>query len=150
MQNLFVYGTLMCEDIMEEVSGCFLPCVEGRLSGFCRRAVKREHYPAIFPDDRGIVAGILYMNVPPPAFERLDRFEGEMYARRSVQVEFDYGTLLPAETYVIRPEFLDILEAFDWDYEAFLSHGKRVFHKHYRGFRLLDPANQVSSVKPVG
>jgi len=137
MQNLFVYGTLMCEEIMEEVSGCCLPCIEGALSGFSRRAVKREQYPAIFPDDQGVVAGIIYMNVPPPAFERLDRFEGEQYERRSVQVEFDYGSLIPAETYVIRPEFMDRLETFDWDYETFLLCGKCIFQKHYRGYRSL-------------
>ena len=46
MENLFAYGTLMCEDIMREVSGVRLLQVSGKLKGYSRRGVKGEHYPA--------------------------------------------------------------------------------------------------------
>lgn len=147
MQNLFVYGTLMCEDIMEEVSGCCQPCIEGWLKGYCRRAVKREQYPAVFPDENGIVAGMIYLNVPSSALDRLDRFEGEMYMRQSVDVEFDYGEVLPAETYVIRPEFYNILEAFDWNYENFLARGKKIFRERFRGYRTVERSCSQSVIK---
>jgi len=135
MSNLFAYGTLMCEDILEEVAGCRPAFMSGRLREFIRRKVKNEHYPAICPKEKGLVAGVVYLNVPAASWQRLDRFEGDMYERRSVEVEFDFGTVLPAQTYVIKPAYEDLLEAFDWSYETFLRIDKKSFRKHYRGYR---------------
>ena len=47
MENLFAYGTLMCEDIMQDVAGCRLSCVPAELRGYSRRRVRGEHYPAL-------------------------------------------------------------------------------------------------------
>ncbi len=137
MQNLFAYGTLMCEDVMAEVSGCRLSFGPGILKGFSRRAVKGEPYPAMVPSGQGLVEGIVYHNVPEPAWRRLDAFEGEMYARRPVQVELADGGTLWAGTYVMQRTFLSVLEAFDWNFETFLSHGKENFEKQYKGYRAI-------------
>jgi len=137
MKNLFAYGTLMCEDIMAEVSGCHLSCEPGILKGYSRRAVKGEPYPALVPSGQGLVEGIVYRNVPGRAWQRLDRFEGEMYARRTVQVELAEGGILRAGTYVIQGTFLHVLEAFDWNFETFLNHGKENFEKQYKGYRAI-------------
>ena len=137
MNNLFAYGTLMCEDIMAEVSGCCLSYVSGTLKGYGRRSVKGEHFPALIPDAAGSVDGIVYRNVPEWAWARLDRFEGEMYARREVRVELRDGSIMPAETYVVHPEYQDQLEASAWDFEVFLSKGKTLFQNGYRGYRKL-------------
>jgi len=47
--NLFAYGTLMCEDIVVEASGCRLPHVPGVFRGYSRRSVTGEHDPATVP-----------------------------------------------------------------------------------------------------
>ena len=127
----------MCDDIMVEVSGCRLSPVPGTLKDYSRQAVIGEHYPAIMPDEKGIVDGVVYRNVPDSVWDRLDRFEGEMYARQPVQVELNDGETLLAETYVIQPAFLDRLSQSDWDFEEFLVRGKVSFQKHYRGYRSL-------------
>ncbi|MDH3455043.1 MAG: gamma-glutamylcyclotransferase, partial [Desulfuromonadales bacterium] len=57
---------------------------------------------------------------------------GEMYRRQEVQVELDDGRLLPAATYVARPEFLAQLELYDWDFAGFLRRGKKLFQEEYR------------------
>jgi gamma-glutamylcyclotransferase (GGCT)/AIG2-like uncharacterized protein YtfP len=132
MENLFAYGTLMCDDIMREVSGCSLTQIPGTLKGYSRRSVKGKHYPALVPDEEGLVAGVLYRDVPDPAWDRLDRFEGEMYARRVVRIEQSDGAALPAATYVVRQEFLDRLDQSDWDFAGFLRNGKASFQKHYK------------------
>ena len=137
MENLFAYGTLMCEDIMEEVSGCRLSGIAGILRSYGRRPVKGEHYPALVPDKKGSVAGIIYLNLPAPVWDRLDRFEGRMYVRQPVQVELRDGTILPAATYVVRQEFIDHLEESDWDFDDFLRNGKKSFQLNYRGYRQL-------------
>jgi len=138
MTNLFAYGTLMCEDIMREVSGCCLAHVIGVLKGFSRRPVRGQHYPAILPDENRRVQGMVYLNVPHSAWIRLDRFEGEMYARQAVQVAVDDGTTLPAETYVAKPEFLAQLVPSEWDFEGFLRNAKTTFQRQYQGYHSLE------------
>lgn len=135
--NLFAYGTLMCEDIMREVSGCRLSHVPGILKGYSRRSVKGEYYPALVPDELGRVDGVIYRNVPHSARERLDRFEGEMYERRLVRIELTDGATLRAAAYVVKPQFLDRLEPSEWDFAGFLRNGKANFQKHYKGYRAL-------------
>ncbi len=142
MHNLFAYGTLMCEDIMQEVSGCRLRFKEGTLRGFGRRKVKGEHYPAIFPNDKDAVQGIVYLKAPPSAWLRIDRFEGAMYVRQSVQIELGNGTILPANAYVIQPAYRDFLEAIDWDLETFLRCGREAFRTQYPGYSLIGLSRQ--------
>jgi len=137
MENLFAYGTLMCEDIMAEVSGCRLSHMPGTLSGYSRRPVRKEHYPAIVKEDKGRVRGVIYQNVPESAWDRLDRFEGEMYARRRVQMELTDGATLQAEAYVIQPAYAHLLEACEWNFDDFLRNGKARFMKNYKGYASL-------------
>jgi len=137
IENLFAYGTLMCDDIMREVAGCRLSHGTGTLKGYRRRSVKGEYYPALVAAEGGCVDGVVYHNVPASAWDRLDRFEGELYERRRVQIELDDGTSLNAAAYVVKPEYLDRLEPSEWDYAEFLRSGKARFQKYYKGFRTL-------------
>jgi len=137
MENLFAYGTLMCADIMEGVSGCCLPAVPGILKGYRRWAVKGAEYPGIAPDEEGHVEGMVYRNIPETAWERLDRFEGDMYARQLVQIELNDGATLLAAAYVVRPQYTGYLENTEWDFPDFLRSGKTRFERHYEGFQAL-------------
>jgi gamma-glutamylcyclotransferase (GGCT)/AIG2-like uncharacterized protein YtfP len=137
MKNLFAYGTLMCEDIMRDVSGCPLTQVPGTLIGFSRRRVKGELYPAIIADAESVVEGVVYRDVPHVAWERLDRFEGRMYLRQPIQIEVNDSALLYAETYVVKPEFVDYLEPYEWDFEKFLQNDKASFQRSYKGYRAI-------------
>ena len=138
MTHLFAYGTLMCDDIMREVSACVLQGLPGVLQGYSRRCVKNAAYPAITADESGKVNGILYLDLPATSWQRLDRFEGEMYARRPVQIELEDRRLLSAATYVAREEFMVYLEEREWDFEEFLRAGKTGFQNQYKGYRLLE------------
>ncbi|GAB6056960.1 gamma-glutamylcyclotransferase family protein [Desulfonatronum parangueonense] len=137
MNHLFAYGTLMCKDIMQAVSGCRLPRMPGILPGYCRRAVKNQVYPAMIPDALSYVEGIVYFDVSPDAWHRLDLFEGEMYFRESVVISLENGELGSAQTYVAKPNYRVHLEDAAWDHEAFLSSGKTTFEREYIGFRSL-------------
>ena len=138
MQNLFAYGTLMCEDIMRKVSGHCLPHVPGILTGYIRRCVRGESYPALVSHNRGRVEGVLYLNIPISAWDRLDRFEGELYVRQLVQVELRDKTMLKAATYIIRPKFRNYLKQSDWNFAEFLRKDKTRFEGCHLGYRLLD------------
>jgi len=134
MTHLFAYGTLMCEDIMQEVSSCLPEHRRGVLKGYARQRVKGQVYPGLLQREGNRVDGVVYLNVPASAWERLDRFEGEMYARRTVSIEMDSGGWLTAETYIVRPEYVDRLEEDEWDFSEFLSSGKSKFRAGYVGY----------------
>lgn len=132
MKHLFTYGTLMCKDIMEHISGCHLCPLAGVLRGYSRRSVKGEPYPAILANHTGHVEGLIYKDVPNRAWKLLDQFEGHMYARHSVQINLDSGVTMPADTYVIQPAYLDRLTTSDWNFSEFLRKHKESFQRDYR------------------
>ena len=132
--HLFAYGTLMCADIMYEVSGFRRQPIQARLANYRRRVVTGEDYPAIVPEPGCQVDGVVYGGLSPTIWARLDRFEGDMYARETETVVLTEGSRLIVYTYVARPAFLDALDEADWDYAEFLRHGKDRFQAAYRGF----------------
>lgn len=132
--DLFTYGTLMSPDIMARVAGCRLTGLPANLPGYRRSQVKGEVYPGISEDAAGRVAGLLYLEVPAAALQRLDLFEGEMYERRQVLVEDEDRAVRPAMTYVFRPAYLHLLTGAPWDFDQFLASGKKCFEDGYFGF----------------
>jgi gamma-glutamylcyclotransferase (GGCT)/AIG2-like uncharacterized protein YtfP len=134
MKHLFAYGTLMCDEIMREISGHTPESTNAVLRDYSRHAIKGEHYPGIQYSPDSSVQGILYRDISTYGWRRLDRFEGDMYARNNVQVELATGEILRAETYVIRNAFIHCLETSAWDFEEFLSQRKRHFQQQYKGY----------------
>lgn len=143
MTHLFAYGTLMCADIMQEVSGTLPKHRRGVLAGYARFRVRGQAYPGLIQREGHRVDGVVYLDVPAPAFERLDRFEGEMYARRTVSIDMECGGRLTAETYVIRPEYIDRLEDVEWDFSEFLNNGKPMFRTGYSGYRAIAGMDEI-------
>ena len=127
----------MCPDIMREVSGFQFTGIHGILDGYCRLSIKGEIYPAVIPDGESTVDGVVYKNVSHMAWSRLDRFEGKLYKRQSVMISLNDGNSLKSETYVLRPEFINILENTEWDFTSFLKSNKKHFISEYRGFSRL-------------
>jgi gamma-glutamylcyclotransferase (GGCT)/AIG2-like uncharacterized protein YtfP len=134
MSHLFAYGTLMCEDIMMDVTGCRLSVAAGVLTGYSRRRVKGQGYPALVARANHSVEGVVYLDLPTMAWWRLDRFEGEMYMREEVQVEMADGQQAMASTYVVHPDFIHQLGPDQWHYEQFLRDGKARLQEQYRGY----------------
>lgn len=131
--NLFAYGTLMCEDILLEVTGTHFSHLPGTITGFNRYGIRGETYPGLVVEESASVMGVVYRNISAAAWKRLDRFEGEMYEKVSVQAHCG-KMLLPATIYLLRPAFHGLLEKRVWDYRTFLKEGKRLFQKQYPGF----------------
>lgn len=135
MADLFVYGTLLCEDILQQVAGDSFQGIAAQLPGYRRARIRGEWYPAIVPDPAAITPGLLYRGLSGRAMARLDRFEGRMYRRQRVRVELTDGSQTQAWTYVLRPKYRALLSGVDWDLQHFCRHGKRRFRSSYRGFR---------------
>ena len=135
MNHLFAYGTLMCADIMENVTGQVFSAEKGILRNYQRYLVKNETYPALISEKNGHVEGVVYLRMTEPAWERLDIFEGEMYKKQIVNVMVYNSKTIKAMTYVLRPEFKHYITSIIWDYGTFLKSGKMSFQKDYNGFK---------------
>lgn len=134
MDDLFTYGTLMCEDIMTSVAGMKLESTRGVLKGYRRMEVKDEHYPAIIEDDKGEVDGVVYLGLPRSSIEQLDIFEGEIYTRTLVEIQLGDGNTIKAWAYVLKERYYGLLGLKEWSFEEFLKSGKSAFVSNYSGF----------------
>jgi gamma-glutamylcyclotransferase (GGCT)/AIG2-like uncharacterized protein YtfP len=135
--DLFTYGSLMCADIMAQVVGAQLHSSSAVLSGYQRFVVRGEQYPGIVAHSGGKVAGRVYHGITQVSWERLDRFEGEMYERQQVVVSYQNGRKTEVDCYVIRPEFINRLTTIEWDFDTFLRSGKAQFQDQYGGFNAI-------------
>lgn len=136
--HCFTYGSLMCEDIMSAV--CGTPCTRhepATLAGHRRHPVIGQHYPGMVPAESSQVQGVLYLDLVPSAWPRLDAFEGEEYLRQHVHVRLPDGRQESAWTYVFRPRYASRLTEGEWDFERFLRTGKARFEALYLGFSKL-------------
>lgn len=124
MTDLFTYGTLMCDDILSFILGYLPQHKTGILKGHRRLAVRGENYPAIISDPTSAVNGRIYFNLTESDMKLLDNFEGQLYERRCVTVEFGDHTQLLAETYVARTEYKHCLKESDWDFDDFVKNHK--------------------------
>ena len=132
--SLFVYGTLLCDDILVAVARAGRRAGEARLSGYRRLRIREEQYPAIIPDPGAETEGIVYDGLDHSAFARLDRFEGQDYERQRVNVTLHDGAVILADTYVLKPKFHHLLDDEEWDFDDFLKNGKPLFIASYLGF----------------
>lgn len=127
--NLFAYGTLMDADIMTEVSGGHFRFRKATLTGYVRRTVQGEVYPAITRQAHASVKGIIYFDVTSQAIERLDIFEGALYDRRRIVVAGDNDKPVNACSYVITASEAHRLSGIEWSFENFLAKDKQFFQR---------------------
>lgn len=136
-EHCFTYGSLMCADIMSSVCAVPLQGEPASLQDYARHPVRGEDYPGLVAVKGPLVEGILYRNVPPAAWPRLDAFEGVMYERRRIEVRCGDGTRVTAWAYVFKPAYGHLLESGDWDFSRFLAEGRERFCQRYLGFARL-------------
>ncbi len=111
MVNMFVYGTLLDDALVERLTGRRLRKAPAVLRGY-RKIAPRDGYPYIVPDPAAVVHGCVLYAVDAEALRRFDHYEdeGHLYRRTSVVVTITEAgaaeTQQPAMTYVGIPEAL--------------------------------------------
>ncbi|KAL6873643.1 hypothetical protein ACP4OV_013725 [Aristida adscensionis] len=99
--DVFVYGSLMAEDVVRAVLKRVPPSAPALLSGYHRFNVKNRIYPAILPAESKKVAGKVIMGVTDEELTVLDAFEDVEYVRRRVEISLtDSSETMLADTYV--------------------------------------------------
>ncbi len=109
----------MVPEVVRAVTGDSPRSVRARIEGYARYVVRGECYPAIVPQRGGATAGLLYLEVGDAALALLDRFEGELFVRRTVEVSLVGGERVAAETYILAGGHADDLTAEPWDESRF-------------------------------
>ena len=134
MTHVFTYGSLMFEQVWNEVvRGIYRSC-PGTVSGFVRRSIQHEHYPAMLPGPvSSKVEGVLYLDIDAEDLARLDQFEGSIYDRRDVQVMTDNNSHA-AQAYVLNDSYRNLVSEQEWDPEKFQDEGIHQFLGGYFGF----------------
>lgn len=135
MINLFTYGSLMCSDIMFKVADCRVDFTQATLSNFFRSKIRNKEYPGIVPQPGAMIPGVLYFDLSIEAINRLDVFEGELYRRENVEVITENHGSTTAMTYVITPQYRNLLTNKEWSFTYFLAVGKKKFEASYLGFQ---------------
>jgi gamma-glutamylcyclotransferase (GGCT)/AIG2-like uncharacterized protein YtfP len=98
--NLFVYGTLMNDALVVEVTGRRLAKEPAALQGY-RKVQPADGYPYITPEAGGVVDGFLLRGLDAAALRALDRYEDEGQLYRRIEVVVTVGDdPVPAMAYV--------------------------------------------------
>ncbi|CAM8961314.1 unnamed protein product [Rhodiola kirilowii] len=118
LQNVFVYGSLMADEVVHALLNRVPQSSPAILNNFHRFSIKGRVYPAIIPVDSKHVTGRVFFGVTPPELEVLDIFEDVEYERVDVEVSLgDSAEKLQAYTYVWENKNDPQLYG-DWDFEA--------------------------------
>lgn len=122
--HLFVYGTLMFDEVVSALTDRTFRTRPATLRGFARHAVlrdgRRQAYPAIWRQPSGVVAGRLLLDVDERSMRLIDYYENDPpdYERMSVVVKCDGDQSLQATTYVALSSTHPFL-ADDWHGQQF-------------------------------
>jgi gamma-glutamylcyclotransferase (GGCT)/AIG2-like uncharacterized protein YtfP len=112
----------------------------GIISGFVRKAVNQETYPAVYPaEGHHVVEGKVYYDVSDSDIARLDAFEGDYYRREKTFCDLGDGTGLEAWVYVFKNRYLHLVATEDWDPTRFANQGLQTFISGYSGFGEVNP-----------
>ena len=128
-QGVFVYGTLMSEELLswlltgspgnyKDILALRQPAI---LKHYRRVPLKIDDYPALIVGTTSDqVEGFFVIPTCSSQWTKLDDFEGEEYRRHDVSVYLkESGTPVPAQVYLWNGDMDDLLLEGEWDYAYF-------------------------------
>ena len=130
--NLFCYGSLEFAEVMCEVTGQGFAGEPATLDGFARYRVRDAEYPGLVPEPGARTEGTLYRALDADSLAALDRFEGALYERRTLDVRTRDGGFAPAQVYVVREAHRHTLSREPWDKRAFARESLSSFVQRLR------------------
>ena len=100
--HVFTYGSLMFPEVWRIVVGREFETVEGTFAGHSIFRVRDAAFPGIIAAaGECFVRGLVYLDVDAASVERLDRFEDDFYARRSLSIDCRDGRRREADAYTV-------------------------------------------------
>jgi gamma-glutamylcyclotransferase (GGCT)/AIG2-like uncharacterized protein YtfP len=126
--DLFVYGTLMDEDVLNRVVGRPVPASRvgvAFVDGYRRVYARGSYFPILVAAAGGTVEGRLITGLGAQAVARLARFEGRQFQLRRLTVRLAKGLAAEVECFMAVagvPASDD-----DWDPDVWRRRHKRAF-----------------------
>lgn len=121
-QSLFVYGTLMAEEVISTLLGRVPDHQPASLAGYRRHPVRGHVFPGMIPGqatDR--TDGLLIDGLSEVEMESLDWFEDKEYTRRVLEVQIACGQRVPTQTYVWTNPVGELETDRPWSFQEFYS-----------------------------
>jgi gamma-glutamylcyclotransferase (GGCT)/AIG2-like uncharacterized protein YtfP len=122
---LFAYGTLQFDDVFATVMGQSRPSSAAVLRDHRRERFIGDIFPGLVPSPGDSVDGVVYHDIDRAMLARLDDFEGELYVRRLLTVEWDASHGM-AFTYLVAGRYRGRF-AGEWDPHWFARWQKAAF-----------------------
>ncbi|KAH1067212.1 hypothetical protein J1N35_032199 [Gossypium stocksii] len=145
--NVFVYGSLLSDDVVRVLLNRVPPSSAALLNHFHRFSIKGRVYPAILPVQNRHVSGWVLMGISDPELHILDEFEDVEYQRTRVEVSLlESSDKLQAHAYVWSNTSDPNLYG-DWDFEEWKQVHKESFIKMTMGFM---EELELHESKPIG
>ncbi|CAL5040363.1 unnamed protein product [Urochloa decumbens] len=99
--SVFVYGSLMADEVVRTILKRVPPAAPAILPNYHRFNIKGRIYPAILPVESNKVAGLVVMGVTDEELQVLDAFEDVEYTRTRVEISLtDSSEKMLADAYV--------------------------------------------------
>lgn len=117
--SVFVYGTLQYPKILKALLGRVPVSEHAIVKGYVRYGVKGEPFPAVVQCHDGEVPGLVLSGLDQTEMDILDEYEGEQYAKRSVDALIDGKHVRETLIYVWKDEYNEWLDGKEWNREAF-------------------------------
>ena len=99
--SLFVYGTLLNDELVRQLTGRVFSKRPATLEGF-ERVEPPGDYPYIARKPGARVAGCLLDGIDAASLARLDAYEGDGYVRTTLEATVGDGERVACESYVGR------------------------------------------------
>lgn len=121
MTDLFVYGTLMLDEVWDRLIRHKHQKLDATVHGFARYTVTGEVYPGLRHKLHGKVHGVLVRGLNKNELNVIDRFEGQYYTRKRIVADVDSFGKVSCETYLFKKNYLHLLSTTEWSKDAFLE-----------------------------
>lgn len=137
MKNLFVYGSLMFDEVWDNLIRRKHQKRSATAYGYGRFTVTGETYPGLTRRLHSEVQGVLITGLNKDELRLLDRFEGHYYTRKRIAVVTDGSSKVSCETYIFKKRYRRLLSSTEWSQEAFRQkHLLSVFNKLQAGGKI--------------
>ena len=133
--NVYTYGSLMFPEVMEALTERIFKFEDLRLYGFKRFKLKEKKYPGVIENENAFLSGRVWFDLDRQSLEILDAFEDKIYQRRTVSIETGEKGSIDTYLYVVTPDYVNLLEKSDWDFDFFRENYLDQYVEMCKGFR---------------
>lgn len=111
--NLFVYGTLIFEEILFALLQKRYISIPGLLRNHAIKKFSSAEYPGIIPDITATVSGKIIFDISQNDISILDTYEGIMYQRTKIAVSTN-SEYYKCQTYLVKDRYKAKLSQAAW------------------------------------